>query len=82
MPRKPDTLVSVALYLCASQVTEQLALLSMEAQETRDRVVRGWSDGYWFGQGLGLDQKTRWLIDRGDERYESSKKARVGQRYF
>ncbi|KAJ9603268.1 hypothetical protein H2200_012046 [Cladophialophora chaetospira] len=81
MPRRPDTLVSVALYLCASQVTEQLVPLSLEAEATRNHVVRGWGEGFWFGQGLGVDAKTRWLIDKGDELYEP-RKARVGQRYF
>ena len=66
MPREPNTLINVALYLCSSQVTEQLVPLSMLPQRERDRVIRNWGGQYWFGRGLGVDEKARWLVDRDD----------------
>lgn len=66
MPRAPDTIFAVALYLCASQVTQQLVPLSMASQEDRDREVRSWRGRYSFGRTLGRDRTERWLVDRVD----------------
>ncbi|KAJ9610562.1 hypothetical protein H2200_005339 [Cladophialophora chaetospira] len=82
MPREPNTLMNVMLYLCASQVREQLVPLSMESQKHRDQAVRSWHGRYWFRHALGVDGRSRWLIDRDEGRFEPSRsKGRDGERF-
>jgi hypothetical protein len=64
MPRRPDTILNVALYLCASGVTEDLVRLSMDGEKHGDRGWSALNGVYCFGPGLGVDEKERWLVDR------------------
>ncbi|KAL8243665.1 hypothetical protein R6Q59_009923 [Mikania micrantha] len=56
LPRTPDTVVNIALYVCAGRVVE-------EGGKNGVRV----GSGYWFGWGRGFDGRMRWLVDVGDD---------------
>jgi hypothetical protein len=53
MPRDPDTLAHVWLYVCASSVTQK------EGEMYQSEALQ-----YWFGLSTGSDGKLRWMIDK------------------
>lgn len=63
MPRPPDTVASVCAYLCASRILEDFQRMEKVGAELRDATVKESARRYWFGQGIGLDGKTRWMLD-------------------
>lgn len=57
MPRTPDTIANVLLYLCGSRM-----ILGPEDSEVRTRR-HGDNKRYWFGEGVGMDGRPRWMVD-------------------
>ena len=54
MPRSPDTLAAIALYLCGSK------MIAGEASSVDNRHAY---KKFWFGEGVGLDGRQRWMVD-------------------
>ena len=63
MPRPPDTLASVWMYLCGSRMIDEFCDKEMMSAELRDVVVKKTRGKYFFGVSLGGGQE-RWMIDR------------------
>lgn len=53
MPRDPDTLAHVWLYVCASSMTQK-----------EGEMYQSDASQYWFGLSTGSDGKQRWMIDK------------------
>jgi Protein of unknown function (DUF3433) len=53
MPRDPDTLAHVWLYVCASSMTQK-----------KGEMYQSDVSQYWFGLSTGSDGKQRWMIDK------------------
>jgi hypothetical protein len=53
----------------------------MTSETVRNRVVRGWGAKYWFGEGFGVDGRFRWVVDRDERGFESSR-TQIGERVY
>ncbi|KAI9851745.1 MAG: hypothetical protein M1824_002493, partial [Vezdaea acicularis] len=66
VPRTPNTLASVMLYLCGSRLCEDYADLSTVKERVRDRLVLDMGRRYGFREQEGVDGKVRWNVDFED----------------
>ena len=63
LPRKPNTLGSLFMYLCDSSMTSDFADLSCLGMTARDRWVRAKDRLYCLKYDLGTDGCMRWQVD-------------------
>ena len=63
LPRKPNTLGALCLYLCDSQMRYDLADMAYMKIGERDYVVRDLEREYALVCGLGADGEIRWRVD-------------------
>lgn len=66
LPREPDTIASVMLYLCASRMRENFEGMATLSGKERDDRVKKWRKNYRFGQVMGVDGVQRTGIDDSD----------------
>ncbi|MCJ1378753.1 hypothetical protein MMC17_001852 [Xylographa soralifera] len=63
LPRKPNTLGAMCMYLCDSSMTADFADLSCLGTRARDRWVREKERLYCLKYDLGTDGSLRWQVD-------------------
>ena len=72
IPRTPDTIANVLLYMCASKmVDDNDHAYEKGAEDDLDDTMTGHVSArkryrnkkFWFGQGVGTDGKPRWMMD-------------------
>lgn len=77
MPRQPDTLASVWLYLCASDmISAKVDNGGVERpgsdQHTAQREEKGLSHYrlYWFARSSGVDGQSRWTVHEDQQQQQ------------
>ena len=63
LPRRPDTLGAMVMYLCDSSMTSDFADLSGLETRARDRWVMEKDRLYCLNYGVGMDGRMRWQVD-------------------
>ena len=72
IPRTPDTIANVLLYMCASKMVDYNdQIYDKGSEDDLDDATTGHVSArsryrnkkFWFGQGVGTDGKARWMVD-------------------
>jgi hypothetical protein len=67
LPRRPDTIAAVLLYLCGGKMVKDFQGLAVVEERLRDRVLVRMEKNYWLGKVVGGDGVERVGIDAKDE---------------
>lgn len=61
--RRPDTIVSMLLFLCGSNMREDFKGMSLLRRQERDEEVMRWDKSYAMGNVVGVDGEERPAVD-------------------
>ncbi len=61
--RQPDTIASVLLFICGSNMREDFKGMSLMHRSEREEIITGWGKSYAMGNVIGVDGVERQAID-------------------